>query len=53
MPGTLEPDVRDAIRRNAVRELDEFLSDLSDWTAESVDTVSVEEIVKRRKGAVS
>ncbi len=54
VPGVLEPDIRDAIKRNAVEELDEFLCDIGDWTADSVETVSVEEIITRarRKGAV-
>jgi hypothetical protein len=49
VPDTLEREVLDAIRRNAVEELDEFLSDLSDWAAESIEVVSIQEV--RRRGA--
>ena len=54
IPGVLEPELRSAIKRNAIKELDDFLCDLSDMGdfVESIEVVKVEEIVKRRKGAV-
>ena len=47
VPGTVEPEIRAAIRRSAVEELGDFLCDLSDWPAESVDVVAVEEVRRR------
>jgi hypothetical protein len=50
IPGVLEPDIRGAIRRGAVAELDEFLCDLSDMGDFVVSTkvVAVEEVKKGR-----
>jgi hypothetical protein len=50
LPGVLEPDIKDAIRRKAVEELDEFLCDLSDMGdfVESSEVVAVEEVRKGR-----
>lgn len=53
IPGVLEPEIRSAIKRNAIEELDEFLCDLSDLGdfVESTKVVKVEN-VRRRRGAV-
>ena len=38
----LEPEVIDAIKHQDLDELLDFLTDLSDWPAESINTVKVE-----------